>query len=215
MYIGADYYPEHWPRSRWETDAKLMRKAGFNVVRMAEFAWINMEPREGVFDFAWLDDSLGVLRKHGISAILGTPTAAIPAWLKRKYPEVMAVGQNEQRHVWGIRKDTCYSSPSFRHHSQRITRAMAEHFAATPNVIGWQTDNEFGHPFCFCGTCRSEFQDWLQRKYGSLDALNTAWGTHFWGHIVGTWEEIEIPRHGETYNPSQVLDWRRFYSWLS
>lgn len=215
MYVGVDYYPEHWPRSRWETDVKLMRKAGFNVVRLAEFAWINMEPEEDTFDFGWLDDALGLLRKHGISAILGTPTAIVPAWMKRKYPEVMAVGNNEQRHVWGIRKDTCYSSSILRHQSRKITGAMAQHFSATPNVIGWQTDNEFGHPFCFCETCRNQFQEWLHNKYATLDELNRAWGTHFWGHRVGRWDEIEIPRSWETYNPSQVLDWRRFYSWLN
>ena len=74
MYIGADYYPEHWDTSRWETDARLMKRAGFNVTRLAEFAWVMMEPAEGQFEFGWLDDALTVLRKHGISAILCTPT---------------------------------------------------------------------------------------------------------------------------------------------
>src|ERR1035437_1447003 len=91
MYIGVDYYPEHWPRKRWPRDAALMQKAGFNVVRLAEFSWVNLEPEEGRFEFDWLDDALRILAKRDIQAILGTPTAVMPAWLARKYPETLAV----------------------------------------------------------------------------------------------------------------------------
>jgi beta-galactosidase len=215
MYIGVDYYPEHWVRERWDVDARLMKRAGFNVVRLAEFAWVMMEPEEGRFEFGWLDDALGVLRKNGISAILGTPTAITPAWLAHRYPETMAMQKDGTRIVWGVRKNTCYSSGAMRLFSERITRAMAEHFADTPNVIGWQTDNEFGHPVCYCPTCRVEFQHWLRRKYGSLDGLNEAWGTHFWGHWVKDWAEITVPVDGGSHNPSACLDWQRFQSWLN
>lgn len=215
MYIGVDYYPEHWPRERWETDARLMREAGFNIVRLAEFAWVFMEPEEGQFDFAWLDEALGVLGKHGISAVLGTPTAVMPAWCARKYPETLAMRQDGQRVTWGVRKNNCFTSGTYRLLSERITRAMAEHFAATPNVIGWQTDNEFGGPFCYCPTCRASFQDWLRAKYGTLDGLNRAWGTHFWGHRYGTWGEIPIPTEAGGSNPSALLDWQRHFSWLN
>jgi beta-galactosidase len=92
---------------------------------------------------------------------------------------------------------------------------MAEHFAGTPNVIGWQTDNEFGHPVCYCPSCQSEFQQWLQRKYGTLEELNRAWGTHFWGHRYGHWTEIPIPVDGGGSNPGAGLDWNRFFSWLN
>ena len=149
MYIGVDYYPEHWARERWDTDAKAMRKAGFNVVRLAEFAWVFMEPQEGHFDFGWLDDVLEVLRKNGISAILGTPTAVMPAWCARKYPETLAMQKDQTRLVWGVRKNNCFSCGTYRLLSERITRAMAVHFSGTPNVIGWQTDNEFGGPNCY------------------------------------------------------------------
>lgn len=215
MYVGVDYYPEHWPRERWETDARMMQEAGFNVVRLAEFAWIFMEPEEGRFTFDWLDEALGLLRAHGISAILCTPTAAMPAWVPRKYPEVMATKTDGTRIVWGVRKNNCFTSGAYRLLSERITRAMAEHFAAAPNVIGWQTDNEFGHPVCYCPTCRSEFQDWLRRKYGTIEALNAAWGAHFWGHSVTRWDEVVIPTEPERHNPSALLDWQRFYSWLN
>lgn len=215
MYVGVDYYPEHWDRKRWPVDARLMKRAGFNVVRLAEFAWVNMEPVEERYDFAWLDEALAVLGRNGISAILGTPTAVMPAWLARKYPETLAVQKDGQRIVWGVRKNNCFSSGTYRLFSERITRAMAEHFSGTPNVIGWQTDNEFGGPVCHCDTCRKSFQDWLRRKYGTIEKLNRAWGNHFWGHHVRAWDEIVIPIDPSTYNPSACLDWQRHFSWLN
>ncbi len=215
MYVGADYYPEHWPRERWDTDARLMQEAGFNVVRLAEFAWIYMEPEEGRFEFDWLDEALGVLAEHGISAILCTPTAAMPAWVARKYPETLAMQLDGTRIRWGVRKDNCFTSGAYRMLSERITAAMAEHFARTPNVIGWQTDNEFGHPVCYCDSCCAEFQDWLRGRYGALEELNRRWGTHFWGHVYSTWGEIEIPADANRYNPSLCLDWQRHFSHLN
>jgi len=227
MYLGVDYYPEHWPRPRWDIDAKLMQEAGFNVVRLAEFAWVNIEPTEGQFEFGWLDEALDVLARHGISALLSTPTATMPAWVPRKYPEVMAMGPAGKRTVWGVRKNNCFTSGAYRLLSERITRAMAEHFKHTPNVIGWQTDNEFGGPVCFCETCRADFQDWLRARYATLDELNRRWGTHFWSHTYTTWGEIQIPSgtgsgwrlagegHLSTHNPSLCLDWQRYYSHLN
>ena len=215
MRIGVDYYPEHWPRERWDTDARLMQEAGFNVVRLAEFAWVNLEPSEGRFEFAWLEDALGVLGEHGISALLCTPTAVMPAWVARKYPECLATKADGQRITWGVRKNNCFTAGAYHLLSERITRAMAAHFAATSNVIGWQTDNEFGGPVCFCATCRAAFQDWLRERYVTLDAVNQAWGTHFWGHRVGTWSEIVIPDNPGTHNPGLLLDWQRFFSHLN
>jgi beta-galactosidase len=221
LYIGADYYPEHWPRERWETDARLMREAGFNVVRLAEFSWAFIEPQEGVYRFGWLDSALALLDKNGIKAILGTPTASMPAWVARKYPEVLAVQANGQRYTWGSRKDYSLSSRTYRFLSQRITRAMAEHFARTANVIGWQTDNELSGPQDFSETTRMDFQDWLRRRYGTLETLDRSWGTHFWGHVIGDWAEITIPgcigegMWGIAGNPSACLDWRRFNSFIN
>lgn len=215
MYIGVDYYPEHWPEERWPEDARLMRDAGFNVVRLAEFDWVNIEPEDGVFTFDKWDRALGVLARHGISAILCTPTAVMPAWVARKHPETLALQKDGTRVTWGVRKNNCFSSGTYRFLSQRVTRAMAAHFARTPNVIGWQTDNEFGHPFCYCETCRADFQHWLRRKYGTLEALNRAWGTHFWGHRIQSWEEIPIPIDPGSHNPSACLDWQRHFSWMN
>lgn len=220
MYIGVDYYPEHWPEDRWEYDVQLMKQAGFNIVRLAEFSWAKLEPREGEFDFAWLDRAMALFAKYDIYVILGTPTAVMPVWCARKYPETLAMKADGTRIIWGGRKNNCFSNGTYRLLSERITRAMAEHYKETPNLVGWQTDNEFGGTDCRCDQCRNEFQDWLRQKYGSLDELNRAWGTHFWGLTFFTWGEIPIPddREGSTWaisNPGASLDWMRFTSRLN
>jgi beta-galactosidase len=213
MYVGVDYYPEHWPEERWAYDADLMHDAGFNIVRLAEFAWSKIEPEEGRFEFDWLDRALTVLNARGISVILGTPTAVTPAWLARKYPETAAVNAQARRISWGVRKSNCPTSGAFRMLSERVTRAMAKHYAAHDAVIGWQTDNEFDGPICYCETCLADFQDWLRDKYGSVDAVNVAWGTHFWGHTYGSFAEIGIPESFDHNNPGMCLDWLRHHTW--
>ena len=222
MLIGADYYPEHWPEPRWETDLKLMKEAGFNVVRLAEFAWVLMEPSEGEYDFAWLDRFLGLAAEYDISIILGTPTAVMPAWVARKYPSALATMNTGQQIEWGARKNNCFSNDDYRRLSKGITGAMAEHFRDAPGVIGWQTDNEFAGPVCYCDDCLHTFGDWLKDKYGTLEKLNKSWGTHFWGHKVQTWDEIHIPEcdsEGGSWspsgNPGACYDWRQFNSWLN
>ena len=155
IYVGTDYYPEHWPRERWATDARLMKEAGFNVARLAEFGWVLMEPEEGRFDFAWLDEAIATLEALDIEVILGTPTAVMPAWVARKYPETLAMKADGTRIVWGGRKNNCFSNGTYRLLSERITRAMAEHYKDHPNVIGWQTDNEFGGTDCRCHRCQA------------------------------------------------------------
>lgn len=215
MPVGVDYYPEHWKRERWALDARLMREAGFNIVRLTEFAWGFMEPAEGEYDFSLFDDALKVLGDHGLFAILGTPTAVVPAWMVKKYPDIMAMKPDGSRKVWGVRKDACYNSSAYQIASERITRAMAEHFRDTPNVIGWQTDNEFDGHECHCTLCQSDFRNWLQGKYGTVEKLNEAWGTHFWGQLYRAWDEIQSPADMINYNPSLCLDWKRYMSWVN
>ena len=211
MPIGADYYPEHWPRERWPVDAKLMQEAGFNTTRLAEFAWAKMEPREGVFDFDWLEDAIGVLAGHGIKVLLCTPTPTMPKWVYDRYPETISQDKNGHFTPFGNRHNNCYSSPMYRMLSRRITNAIAERFKGNPNVIGWQLDNELGGGGCFCPACETYFRDWLKNKYGDINKLNETWGTMFWSHAYAGFEELHLPRH-EYSSPSLHLDWRRFYS---
>lgn len=216
MYVGVDYYPEHWPEERWETDLQMMRDAGFNIVRVAEFSWVLFEPSEGNFDFSWLDRWMDLAKKHDMHVIIGTPTAIMPAWLAKKYPEALSQKADGTRTVWGGRRHNCFANEDYHRLSERIVRKMGEHYAEHPNVVGWQIDNEFGGNDCRCDKCRAQFQTWLKARYGSLDEINRAWGTHFWGQRFSAWDEIPIPddRAGDwaISNPSASLDWQRFTS---
>ncbi|MGD9633729.1 MAG: beta-galactosidase [Pirellulales bacterium] len=216
IYVGVDYYPEHWPEERWETDLKMMREAGFNIVRVAEFSWVLFEPSEGQFDFSWLDRWLELAKKHDMKVILGTPTAIMPAWLAKKYPEALVLKAGGTRTVWGGRRHNCFADPDYHRLALRIVTKMAEHYAAHPSIVGWQIDNEFGGNDCRCDKCRAQFQHALEKRYTTLEEINRAWGTHFWGQRLHAWDEIPIPddRVGDwaISNPSASLDWQRFTS---
>lgn len=210
--FGVDYYPEHWPEERWAMDAQLMSAAGFNVVRLAEFAWSKLEPTEGCYDFDWLDRAIAILHDQGIKVVLGTPTASPPPWLMRKSPELFRVRADGVRVTYGHRREYCPNQPLYHHHTRQIVTQMAAHYAAHPAVIGWQIDNEFGDR-CYCSTCAQEFQNWLRHRYGTLETLNQKWGTVFWSHIYNDWAEIPLPlAAGGVPNPGLALDFRRFCS---
>jgi beta-galactosidase len=212
FYFGVDYYPEHWPEERWPEDARLMAEAGVNVVRLAEFAWSLLEPGRGRFDFDWLDRALEILQAHGIRAVLGTPTASPPPWVMAMLPDAYRVLPSGHRQAYGNRREYCPTHPGYRERGRSITQAMAEHYARHPAVIGWQIDNELGG-HCHCAICQEGFQIWLQSKYGSLGALNAAWGTAFWSHVYTDWAQIPVPLEtGGVPNPGLDLDYRRFMS---
>ncbi len=214
MRVGVDYYPEHWDEERWPVDARLMREAGISVVRLAEFSWCKLEPQEGKYDFSWLDRALDVLHREGIQAILGTPTATPPAWLHQRY-DIYPRDARRYPLGFGTRLQRCLNHPVMRRYSRLITEAMVSHYAQHPAVIGWQTDNEFEANLCYCDVCADLFRQWLQRKYGSLEALNKAWGTIFWSQEYSNWSQIPLPwvaRCGQAHNPSLWLEYRRFAS---
>jgi beta-galactosidase len=213
FYFGVDYYPEHWPESRWETDARMMQDAGFNVVRMAEFAWSLMEPEDGIFDFDWLDRAVDMLAKYDIRVVLGTPSAAVPPWIWEKIPDLALVDENGVAWEYGSRRDYSPTNPAYRAYAVRIAKKMAEHYKDHPSIIGWQIDNEFGDR-CYSPGTRLAFQQWLKRKYQSLEQLNACWGTRFWSHVYTDWSQIPVPLktiHGQ-HNPGLHLDYYRFMS---
>jgi beta-galactosidase len=217
ILYGADYYPEHWSAPVRNADPDLMAAAGMNVVRMAEFAWALLEPREGVFDFSLFDDMIARLGRKGIKTILCTPTAAPPRWLTKKYPDLPRVTDNGIAQQHGSRQHACYGNATFRQYSRKITQAMARHFARNAHVIGWQTDNEINcHlPQCHCASCQKNFRAFLQKRYkNNIAALNTAWGTAFWGQRYNTFADITTPKplRPSIPNPAQVLDYHRFTS---
>jgi beta-galactosidase len=210
--FGVDYYPEHWPEARWPEDARLMAEAGFNVARLAEFAWSKLEPVEGRYDFDWLDRAIALLHARGISVVLGTPTASPPPWLMSEHPDLFRVREDGQRVTFGNRREYCPNHPTYHEHTRRIVTRMADHYAAHPAVIGWQIDNEFGDR-CYCPACARAFQGWLARRYASLDEVNEKWGTIFWSHVYTDWSQIPLPvATGGSPNPSLALDFDRFAS---
>ena len=229
MFFGVDYYPEHWPEERWPQDANMMREANINVVRMAEFAWAKMEPEEGTFDFSWLDRAIETLAKEGIKVILGTPTAAAPKWLLDKFPDIYPTDVYGLKKGFGTRRNYCPNNLNYRRYASIIIRKMAEHYKHNPDIIAWQTDNEFGGQ-CYCESCHKAFHTWLENKYGSVDKLNDEWGTVFWSQTYRSFEEVPLPMYSSSdgfsqntgagaafstpfnHNPGFLLDFFRFSS---
>lgn len=210
--FGVDYYPEHWPEERWPLDAKMQAEAGFNVVRLAEFAWSRLEPREGQFDFTWLDRAIALLAAEGIKVVLGTPTASPPPWLMAAHPDIYRAYDDGRRWTYGNRREYCPNNATYHEYTRRIVSAMAAHYASNPAVIGWQIDNEFGDR-CYCPVCAEAFHGWLQRRWTTLDALNAAWGTVFWSHEYSDWSQIPLPFSTcRSANPGLWLDFYRFSS---
>jgi beta-galactosidase len=207
LHLGAAYYPEHWPEERWAEDIRLMRQASFTVARMAEFAWSTLEPAQGEFHFDWLERAISMLAETGIVSVLGTPTAAPPAWLTQAHPDIFAVDERGRRVQHGNRCHYCVNSPEFHAATHRIVAAMAERFGANPHVIGWQLDNEY-HRVCYCDRCRHLFQEHLADLFGSLDALNRKWSTSYWSQTYSAWEQIPIPIG--PHNPGLMLAFKRF-----
>lgn len=216
IHFGVDYYPEHWPRSRWERDAQLMHDMGIQAVRMAEFSWHKLEPVENTYQFDWLDDAINLLAQYGIQTILGTPSAAPPAWMVNRYPEILPTDRDGRVRGFGGRHHDCQSNPIYREKIRSMVTAMAKHFGTNPNVIGWQPDNELGNShgdLCTCEHCRRRFQNWLKQKYGTVERLNTAWGCAFWSQEYDDFSQVFAPHRTVTgENPSAMLDWKRFHS---
>jgi len=209
IVVGAAWYPEQWPETRWEEDLKLMEAANIKMVRIAEFAWSTMEPSEGHYEMGWLERAVAAAAKHHIVSVIGTPTAAPPAWLTQKHPEILRVEPNGQRVTHGNRAHGSSTSPVYREYCRKIAEEMAKRFGHNPNVAGWQIDNEYGYALMSQDDeTRKQFQDWLQKKYKTLDALNSFWTTTYWSETYDNWSEIPIPVGG--HNPGLMLEWKRF-----
>jgi beta-galactosidase len=209
IHFGAAFYPEHWPEEHWHEDIRLMKEAHFTVVRMGEFAWSTFEPVENEFNFEWMDRAINLLAENGIATVMGTPTAAPPAWLTHKYPNTLAVDQDGNKREHGRRCHYCVNSQEYHEHTRRIVKHLAKHFEADTNIFGWQIDNEYG-TVCYCDTCRAEFHQYLMNKFESLDDLNNRWTTAYWSQAYTSWDQIQIPKTG--HNPGLLLTFQQFVS---
>lgn len=214
---GSPYYPEHWDAEVRASDPAVFRAAGWNVIRMAEFAWDILEPSEGVFDFTLFDETIERMGAVGIRTILCTPTAAPPRWLTRDHPEVLRVDADGRRQEHGSRQHAGHFSTIYREYSRKITRAMAEHYRENPHVIGWQTDNEFHCHFRedYSPAAEAAWVDWLRIRFDrDIANLNRAWGTSFWANTYTRFEDVVLPRRDRPSqpNPAHWLDYQRFLS---
>ncbi|MDI7276045.1 MAG: beta-galactosidase [Anaerolineae bacterium] len=212
-YYGCAYYPEYWGAERVGDDARLMREAGINIVRIGEFAWCRMEPEEGRFTLDWLHDCVETLARRGIDVLMCTPTAAPPAWLTQRYPDTLLVKADGTRAAHGGRRHYCPTSPTYRSHVERIVEHLTREMSRHANVVAWQIDNELGHEAgaCHCESCQARFQAWLKERYGSLEELNRRWGTGFWSMDYSAWEQLRLDSQG-WLSPSRLLDSKRFRS---
>ncbi|MER6404409.1 beta-galactosidase [Streptomyces viridosporus] len=213
LAFGGDYNPEQWPESVWREDVRLMREAGVTLVSVGIFSWALLEPSPGAYDFGWLDRVLDLLHENGVRVDLGTPTVVPPAWFYRAHPDALPVTARGERLAFGSRGAICHSNADYRAAAVDITTRLAERYGDHPALAMWHVHNEYGVPVsaCYCDSCAAHFRRWLARAYGTVDAVNEAWGTAFWGQRYASFEEIDPPRLTPTVgNPAQALDYRRF-----
>ena len=213
VLFGAAYYHEYQPSPRLETDLDLMVEAGFTVIRVGESVWTTWEPEDGRFDLEWLAPVLDGAHARGISVVLGTPTYAVPPWLARRYPEIAGESATGERVPWGGRQEVDYSHPAFRFHAERVVRAILGRYADHPAVIGFQVDNEPGIMLFHNHGVFERFVDELRHRYGTVEALNEAWGLVYWSHKLSTWADLWRP--DGNYQPQYDLAWRAFQARLT
>ncbi len=216
LVMGVCYYPEHWDKSYWRDDLNRMSEAGIQLIRIGEFAWNKFEIGENIFDFQFFDEFLDLVETTDIKIIFCTPTATPPAWLTKKYPEVLCVDRDGKQHQHGMRRQYNYNSPIYLDKTTQIVEAIAKHYGQRKSIIGWQIDNELN---CVTDEFYSEsdhqaFRIFVKEEYKTLKQLNKAWGTVFWNQDYFEWEEIYLPRHAprNTANPHLKLDSIRFFS---
>lgn len=208
ILYGVAYYHEYMPYERLDKDVKMMKEAGISVVRVGESTWSLYEPREGEFEFAWLDRVIDKFHEAGIKVILGTPTYSIPAWLWHKHPEVLLDYKNGGKAKYGIRQNMDITNPTYLFYSERIIRKMMEHYASHPGIIGYQVDNETTSRGVNNYDFQVSFVNYLKKKYKTPQNLNKLWGLNYWGMTIDSWEEVP-PRDGVT-NTAYKLEWTRF-----
>lgn len=212
IWHGGDYNPEQWPEAIWDEDMRLMQQCHFNIATVGIFSWAALQPEEERFTFEWLDRVLEKLAAAGRVVCLATPSAAQPAWMSQRYPDVLRVDAQGRRRHHGWRVNYCPTSPNYRRLAIQMAQKLAERYHQHPALVAWHVSNEY-LAACYCATCAEHFREWLKRRYSSLDELNLRWWTTFWSHTYTDWSQIEPPyANGEGSIHGQVIDYQRFQS---
>ncbi len=216
MILGVDYYPEHWHDAMLGSDLDRIVALGANTIRIGEFCWHLLEPKEGTFTFDYFERVLVAAAERNLKVIFGTPTATFPAWLAKKHPDILSRDEKGVVRAFGGRRQYCFNAPTYREYAQRITEKVVEAYAHHPHLIAWQVDNEFGHEgsdACYCDHCQGAFRAYLERTYGTIEAMNEAFGTIFWGQTYNNFSEVDLPKPTITVqNPALQLAHARFRS---
>jgi beta-galactosidase len=214
--LGVCYYPEHWPERMWASDASRMAETGIHYVRIGEFAWSRIEPEPGAIRLDWLIRAMDVLHKRGLKVVLGTPTATPPRWVVAKMPDMLQVDAEGRVRKFGSRRHYCFSHKGYRAECARIVTLTAQAVKDHPALAAWQIDNEYGchdTTLSYSEAALLGFREWLFAKYGTIDALNTAWGNVFWSMDYRSFDEVELPNlTPASASPTHWLDFSRYSS---
>lgn len=217
---GGDYNPEQWPEDTWSEDIQIFKQADINSATINVFSWALLEPQEGKYDFTKLDKIVDNLSKAGFDIVMATSTAAMPAWMFKKYPEVARVDYQGRRHVFGQRHNFCPSSKDYQRLASDLVDHLAERYHDNPHIVAWHVNNEYGGN-CYCDNCAAAFRNWLKERYHTLDNLNKAWSMNVWSHTIYDWNEIVVPNElGDAWGPEGTetivaglsIDYLRFQS---
>jgi len=218
ILYGGDYNPEQWPEDTWEEDMRLLKLAHIDIVTLNVFSWASLQPDENTYCFEKLDKIMELVKKHGLKVCLATSTGAHPAWMARKYPDILRTEFNGMRRKFGGRHNSCPNSPSYRKYSVRLAAKLAERYKDYENIVAWHISNEYGGE-CYCENCERAFRVWLKDRYQTIDELNRAWNNSFWGHTMYDWEDVVLPNmlsehfaDDRTMFQGISLDYRRFNS---
>lgn len=213
IWYGGDYNPDQWPRATWNEDMRLFNLAAINIVTLPVFSWALLQPSEEQYEFGWLDEIMAKVTEAGLKVCLATATAAHPAWMAHRHPDILRVDHEGRKRTFGKRGNSCPHSPTYRTYAPRLAGLLAERYGANPAVAVWHISNEYGG-YCYCDSCAAAFRVWLRARYGSLATLNERWYTRFWSHTFYDWDEIVPPNalsESTTFH-ALTLDYARFQS---
>ncbi len=215
---GGDYNPEQWPEEVWAEDMRLFKLAGIDIVTLNVFSWAALQPNETTYDFSKLDRIMELVRENGLKVCMATATGAHPAWMAKKYPDILRVDFEGRKRKFGGRHNSCPNSAAYQTYAPRLAGKLAARYKDYDNIVAWHISNEFGGE-CYCENCERQFRVWLQERYTTIDRLNYAWNTSFWGHTFYDWDEIVLPdlrsehfEYEKTMFQGISLDYRRFMS---